>query len=82
MKRIDWKNLTSIVGFIGALAGGYYKLQSDAQLQISQQLVIKRAEKARYQIDSLRTARRLKELKWELQDSIRLEIAKLEQRLR
>ena len=45
-KGIDWKNLTSILGFIGALGGGYYKLQEDNKQMVQEQLIIQKAEKA------------------------------------
>tara|TARA_A100001391_G_scaffold41230_1_gene23556 strand:- start:1089 stop:1334 length:246 start_codon:yes stop_codon:yes gene_type:complete len=80
--KIDWKNLSGVVGFIVALSGGYYKLSSDSQQLVKEQMVIQKAEKARWQIDSLRIERKLKELRWEMQDSLRMEIAKLEDRLR
>ena len=80
--KIDWKNLSGVVGFIVALSGGYYKLSSDSQQLVKEQIVIQKAEKARWQIDSLRIERKLKELRWEMQDSLRMEIAKLEDRLR
>ena len=80
--KIDWKNLSGVVGFIVALSGGYYKLSSDSQQLVKEQIVIQKAEKARWQIDSLRIERKFKELRWELQDSLRMEIAKLEDRLK
>ena len=81
-KGIDWKNLTSILGFIGALGGGYYKLQEDNKQMVQEQLIIQKAEKARWQIDSLRIDRKFKELRWEMKDSLRMEIAKLKDELR
>ena len=80
--KIDWKNLSGVVGFIVALSGGYYKLSSDSQQLVKEQIVIQKAEKARWQIDSLRIERKLEELRWEMQDSLRMEIAKLEDKLR
>lgn len=80
--KIDWKNLSGVVGFIVALSGGYYKLSSDSQQLVKEQMVIQKAEKARWQIDSLRIERKLEELRWEMQDSLRMEIAKLEDKLR
>ena len=80
--KIDWKNLSGVVGFIVALSGGYYKLSSDSQQLVKEQIVIQKAEKPRWQIDSLRIERKFKELRWEMQDSLRMEIAKLEDRLK
>tara|TARA_B100001113_G_C20991864_1_gene570875 strand:+ start:32 stop:289 length:258 start_codon:yes stop_codon:yes gene_type:complete len=79
---IDWKNLTSIIGFVGALGGGYYKLQEDNKQMVQEQIIIQKAEKARWQIDSLRIDRKFKELRWEMKDTLRMEIAKLKDELR
>ena len=81
-RGIDWKNLTSIVGFIGALAGGYYKLQTDNEQMVQEQIVIQKAERARWQLDSLRIDRKFKELRWEMQDSMRMKLAKLKDELK
>ena len=78
----DWKNLTSILGFLGALGGGYYKLQEDNKQMVQEQIVIQKAEKARWQIDSLRIDRKFKELRWEMKDSLRMEIARLRDELK
>ena len=69
-KGIDWKNLTSILGFIGALGGGYYKLQEDNKQMVQEQLIIQKAEKARWQIDSLILDIKFKELLCEMPDSL------------
>ena len=81
-RGVDWKNLTSIIGFICALGGGYYKLQEDNKQIIQEQMIIQKAEKARWQIDSLRIDRKFKELRWEMKDSIRMEIARLKDQLK
>ena len=70
------------IGFIGALGGGYYKLQEDNKQMVQEQLIIQKAEKARWQIDSLRIDRKFKELRWEMKDSLRMEIAKLKDELK
>ena len=46
-RGVDWKNLTSIIGFIGALGGGYYKLQED-----NKQMVQESQQSSQQQIDS------------------------------
>ena len=81
-RGVDRKNLTSIIGFIGALGGGYYKLQEDNKQMVQEQIIIQKAEKARWQIDSLRIDRKFKELRWEMKDSIRMEIARLKDQLK
>ena len=49
---------------------------------VQEQLIIQKAEKARWQIDSLRIDRKFKELRWEMKDSLRMEIAKLKDELK
>ena len=80
--KIDWKNLTSIVGFIGALGGGYYKLDQDAKHVVIEQEQMSRVKYVRWQLDSLRMERKIQELKWEMRDSLKMEIARLKDELK
>tara|TARA_B100001113_G_scaffold93379_1_gene74784 strand:- start:518 stop:766 length:249 start_codon:yes stop_codon:yes gene_type:complete len=80
--KIDWKNLTSIVGFIGALGGGYYKLDQDNQQMVVEQQSIQQVKYVRWQLDSLRMERKIQELKWEMRDSLKMEIARLKDELK
>jgi len=80
--KIDWKNLTSIVGFIGALGGGYYKLDQDTKHVVIEQEQMTRVKYVRWQLDSLRMERKIQELKWEMRDSLKMEIARLKDELK
>ena len=81
-RGVDWKNLTSIVGFIGALGGGYYKLDQDNQHMIIEQQSIQQVKYVQWQLDSLRMERKIQELKWEMRDSLKMEIARLKDELK
>ena len=74
--KINWKDLTSMVGFISALGGGYYKLNDNANQIVLEQQQISNVNYIRWQVDSLKIEKKLQEIKWELQDSIRIQIAR------
>ena len=74
--KINWKDLTSMVGFISALGGGYYKLNDTANNIVLEQQQISNVKYIRWQVDSLKIEKKLQEIKWELQDSIRIQIAR------
>tara|TARA_Y100000741_G_C18177219_1_gene527770 strand:- start:68 stop:313 length:246 start_codon:yes stop_codon:yes gene_type:complete len=80
--KIDWKALTSFVTFILTIGGGFYKLNQDNQQIIVEQTHSSNLKQIRWQIDSLKMERKIQKMKWELQDSIKIQIARLEDRLK
>ena len=80
--KIDWKALTSFVTFILTIGGGFYKLNQDTQQIIVKQTHSSNLKQIRWQIDSLKMERKIQKMKWELQDSIKIQIARLEDRLK
>ena len=80
--KIDWKALTSFVTFILTIGGGFYKLNQDNQQIIAEQTHSSNLKQIRWQIDSLKMERKIQKMKWELQDSIKIQIARLEDRLK
>tara|TARA_B100000902_G_C27072871_1_gene794928 strand:- start:637 stop:882 length:246 start_codon:yes stop_codon:yes gene_type:complete len=80
--KIDWKALTSFVTFILTIGGGFYKLNQDNQQLIVEQTHSSNLKQIRWQIDSLKMERKIQKIKWELQDSIKIQIARLEDRLK
>jgi len=80
--KIDWKALTSFVTFILTIGGGFYKLNQDNQQIIVEQTHSSNLKQIRWQIDSLKMERKIQKIKWELQDSIKIQIARLEDRLK
>ena len=80
--KIDWKALTSFVTFLLTIAGGYYKLSQDNQHMIIQQEQVSRTKQIRWQVDSLKLEYKMKEIQWDLQDSLRIHIARLKDELK
>jgi hypothetical protein len=80
--KIDWKALTSFITFILTIGGGFYKLNQDNQQLIVEQTHSSNLKQIRWQIDSLKMERKIQEIKWELQDSIKIQIARLEDKLK
>ena len=80
--KIDWKALTSIVTFILTIAGGFYKLSQDNQHMVIQQEQLSRTKQIRWQVDSLKLEYKMKEIQWDLQDSLRIHIARLKDELK
>ena len=80
--KIDWKALTSFVTFLLTIAGGYYKLSQDNQHMVIQQEQISRTKQIRWQVDSLKLEYKMKEIQWDLQDSLRIHIARLKDELK
>jgi len=80
--KIDWKALTSFVTFILTIAGGFYKLNQDNQHMIVEQQQISKAKQIRWQMDSLKLEYKMKEIQWDLQDSLRIHIARLKDELK
>ena len=80
--KIDWKALTSFVTFILTIAGGFYKLSQDNQHMVIQQEQISRTKQIRWQVDSLKLEYKMKEIQWDLQDSLRIHIARLKDELK
>ena len=80
--KIDWKALTSFVTFLLTIAGGYYKLSQDNQHMIIQQEQLSRTKQIRWQVDSLKLEYKMKEIQWDLQDSLRIHIARLKDELK
>ncbi len=72
--KIDWKALTSFVTFLLTIAGGYYKLSQDNQHMIIQQEQLSRTKQIRWQVDSLKLEYKMKEIQWDLQDSLRIHL--------
>jgi len=79
---MDWKALTSFVTFILTIAGGYYKLSQDNQHMVIQQEQLSRTKQIRWQVDSLKLEYKMKEIQWDLQDSLRIHIARLKDELK
>jgi len=80
--KIDWKALTSFVTFILTIAGGFYKLSQDNQHMVIQQEQLSRTKQIRWQVDSLKLEYKIKEIQWDLQDSLRIHIARLKDELK
>ena len=80
--KIDWKALTSFVTFILTIGGGFYKLNQDNQQIIVEQTHSSNLKQIRWQIDSLKMERKIQQMKWELQDSIKVQIARLKDELK
>tara|TARA_B100000424_G_C22538038_1_gene306934 strand:- start:135 stop:380 length:246 start_codon:yes stop_codon:yes gene_type:complete len=80
--KIDWKALTSFVTFLLTIAGGYYKLSQDNQHMVIQQEQLSRTKQIRWQVDSLKLEYKMKEIQWDLQDSLRIHIARLKDELK
>lgn len=80
--KMDWKALTSFVTFILTIAGGYYKLSQDNQHMVIQQEQLSRTKQIRWQVDSLKLEYKMKEIQWDLQDSLRIHIARLKDELK
>ena len=80
--KIDWKALTSFVTFLLTIAGGYYKLSQDNQHMVIQQEQLSKTKQIRWQVDSLKLEYKMKEIQWDLQDSLRIHIARLKDELK
>ncbi len=80
--KIDWKTLTSFVTFILTIVGGFYKLSQDNQHMVIQQEQLSRTKQIRWQVDSLKLEYKMKEIQWDLQDSLRIHIARLKDELK
>jgi len=74
--------LTSFVTFILTIAGGFYKLSQDNQHMVIQQEQLSRTKQIRWQVDSLKLEYKMKEIQWDLQDSLRIHIARLKDELK
>jgi len=80
--KIDWKTLTSFVTFILTIVGGFYRLSQDNQHMVIQQEQLSRTKQIRWQVDSLKLEYKMKEIQWDLQDSLRIHIARLKDELK
>ncbi len=80
--KIDWKALTSFVTFLLTIAGGYHKLNQDNQRIVVEQKQVSTVKQIRWQVDSLKLEFKMQEMKWELEDSLRLYIARLKDELK
>ena len=80
--KIEWKTLTSFVTFILTISGGYYKLNQDNQRMVVEQQQVSQVKQIRWQVDSLKLEFKMQEMKWEIQDSIRVYIARLKDELK
>ena len=80
--KIDWKALTSFVTFILTIGGGFYKLNQDNQHMVVQQQQVSNVKQIRWQMDSLKLEYKMKEIQWDLQDSLRVHIARLKDELK
>ena len=80
--KIDWKALTSFVTFILTIAGGFYKLSQDNQHMVIQQEQLSRTKQIRWQVDSLKLEYKMKEIQWDLHDSLRIHIERLKDELK
>tara|TARA_B100001094_G_C17802134_1_gene609613 strand:- start:13 stop:258 length:246 start_codon:yes stop_codon:yes gene_type:complete len=80
--KVDWKALTSFVTFILTIAGGFYKLNQDNQHIVVQQQQVSNMKQIRWQVDSLKLEYKMKEIQWDLQDSLRIHIARLKDELK
>jgi len=74
--------LTSFVTFLLTIAGGFYKLSQDNQHMVIQQEQLSRTKQIRWQVDSLKLEYKMKEIQWDLQDSLRIHIARLKDELK
>lgn len=80
--KIDWKAWSGFLTFLMTLVGGFYKLDSDNKQMVIQNESINNVKYIRWQVDSLRMERKMQELRWDMRDSIRVEIARLKDELR
>tara|TARA_B100001094_G_scaffold119946_1_gene115627 strand:+ start:690 stop:935 length:246 start_codon:yes stop_codon:yes gene_type:complete len=80
--KIDWKALTSFVTFILTIAGGFYKLNQDNERIVVEQQQASNVKQIRWQVDSLKLEYKMREIEWNLQDSLRIHIAKLKDELK
>ena len=80
--KIDWKAWSGFITFLMTLVGGFYKLDSDNKQMVIQNESINNVKYIRWQVDSLRMERKMQELRWDMRDSIRVEIARLKDELR
>ena len=79
--KIDWKALTSFVTFILTIAGGIYKLNQDNERIVVEQQQASNVKQIRWQVDSLKLEYKMREIEWNLQDSLRIHIARLKDEL-
>ena len=79
--KIDWKTLTSFVTFLLTIGGGYYKLNQDNERIIVEQKQSSTVKQIRWQVDSLKLEYKMREIEWNLQDSLRIHIARLKDEL-
>ena len=80
--KIDWKALTSFVTFILTIAGGFYKLNQDNERIVVEQQQASNIKQIRWQVDSLKLEYKMREIEWNLQDSLRIHIARLKDELK
>ncbi len=80
--KIDWKALTSFVTFILTIAGGFYKLNQDNERIVVEQQQASNVKQIRWQVDSLKLEYKMREIEWNLQDSLRIHIARLKDELK
>ncbi len=80
--KIDWKAWSGFLTFLMTLVGGFYKLDNDNKQIVIQNESINNVKYIRWQVDSLRMERKMQELRWDMRDSIRVEIARLKDELR
>jgi len=80
--KIDWKAWSGFLTFLMTLVGGFYKLDNDNKQMVIQNESINNVKYIRWQVDSLRMERKMQELRWDMRDSIRVEIARLKDELR
>jgi dihydroorotase len=80
--KIDWKALTSFVTFILTITGGFYKLNQDNERIVVEQQQTSNVKQIRWQVDSLKLEYKMREIEWNLQDSLRIHIARLKDELK
>jgi len=80
--KINWKDISGMITILGGLIGGYYKLDQDNKQILMENQSTQRVKYAQWQIDSLRMERKIQELRWDMRDSIRIEIARFEDKLK
>lgn len=80
--KINWKDISGMITVLLTISGGFYKLNEDNKQIIIENQSVQKVKHAQWQIDSLRMERKIQELRWDMRDSIRIEIARFEDKLK
>ena len=80
--KINWKDISGMITVLLTISGGFYKLNEDNKQILIENQSVQKVKHAQWQIDSLRMERKIQELRWDMRDSIRIEIARFEDKLK